>query len=184
MSERISITRALMAAAVGLATLASGCGGGKAPAPQPEPAVVTITPAELERSAMRTLDLHTGPERSTVVAVGPIVESLEPMVREALRPRMNRHARDLTDLYGALHAGQRTEMARLATAIADEPQIAPSGPPDSANANIPAAFVEQQSALVERARAVAEAAEGADDAALARALEGLADGCAGCHTPR
>ncbi len=185
--ERVGGRRAAGALALLLGSALIACGGSK-PAAEPvtEAPPPTMTPAEVERNAHAALGLTTPEDHATAIAVGPLVDSIELTVREAVRPRMIRHGQDLTDLYGALRAGQRGEVARLARAIADEPQVAQAGPPDSANAGIPKAFFDRQAALADRARALAEAAKpgGGDEAELARALEGLADACNGCHGPR
>lgn len=163
-----------------LSSLVAGCGG-TAPAPtEPAPAV---TPAELQANAHVVLGLTTPPERTSTVIVGPLVDELGPEVRAAIHPRMVRHGKDLIDLYGAMQAGQRGEVARIAAAIADEPDIARSGPADSVNATVPAAFFERQAQLNASALALAKVAR-TPDGALAPAFEELAGACGGCHGPR
>lgn len=148
-------------------TVGPGCGG--TTAPSAAPAAAEPTPA--------------APSPAQIADVGPLVDEIDPTVREAVRPRMVRHGKDLADLYGAMRAGDRAEVARLAAAIAAEPDIAEAGPPDSVNAMIPAAFFEGQRRLERRARDLADVA-GATDGALGPAFESLADACDACHAPR
>lgn len=180
--KRVGRRRAASAAALLVGAALVACGG---PTPTAEPAEAAET-EPVDRSDAEPATPAASVGVAGALEVGPLVDAIDPMVREALRPRMIRHGKDLTDLYGALRAGQRAEVARLARAIADEPQVAEAGPPDSANAGIPRAFFDAQSTLADRAGALAAAAKpgGGDEAALARALEGLADACNGCHQPR
>lgn len=136
-------------------------GAAEAPAAEPPPAETPAPPAQ----------------------AGPLVESLPIEVRTLLEPRMIRHGRDLTDLYGAMKAGDAADVARLARAIADEPQVAAAGADDTLNAALPPAFFERQSELARRAEALATVAEAGDPAAIEAAFERLADGCGGCHAP-
>lgn len=131
------------------------------------------------RSAAEPSPANTG--AAETMAGAPA--ELSPEVRRLLRPRMTRHAKDLADIYGSMRRGELELVARLASAIADEPRIArpTKDAQDTLNQALPARFFVAQDALAERAGALAAAAKRGDVPAARAAFDAMTAECLGCH---
>jgi hypothetical protein len=123
---------------------------------------------------------HWQPER---LAERRAATTLPAEVRARLRPRMRRHAEAMTALTNAVMMLDRDRVTRATTELLADPQLAR---PLSAEAaalagELPPVFAELEGALQQHARALAAAAQAADDDALVAADAHLAFTCAGCH---
>ena len=114
----------------------------------------------------------------------PAPEHVPSETRAEVRARMGRHGETMSNLVRSVVLLDRPTIRGLATRIADEEMIALTDKAirDKRRLNLPQEFFAEQSSLSAAARALAAAAEAADDAALADQFSALTRTCVGCHS--
>lgn len=109
---------------------------------------------------------------------------LPPLARQILRQRMDRHGDDLQLLLAAVLMLNEPLTERLATQIAETPQLAKVGGSDGdlLNASLPSRFFALQDQLSTQAKALAKAAHEVDHPGMAKAFGELTSTCVRCHS--
>jgi hypothetical protein len=113
----------------------------------------------------------------------PEPEFFPPLAREILHRRMNRHGEDMLALVSSILMLNHQVSETLATEIVREPLLGRPTPadPDTLNVQLPARFFGLQDELKDRARSVAQAAQGKHNQKLVQSLGRLIETCVSCH---
>ncbi|MGZ3404835.1 MAG: hypothetical protein ACXVDD_18545 [Polyangia bacterium] len=121
--------------------------------------------------------------RSIVRPPSHLVTTLSADVRERLRPRMRRHAAVMSELTNAVDDLNDTRIARAATAVLDDPQVARPLSAEAAalETELPPLFHDFEEALRGKTEALLAAAQTHDGERIAMAHAELAWTCAQCH---
>jgi cytochrome c556 len=101
-----------------------------------------------------------------------------------LEKRMGKHGDDLEWLLANVLMLNRENVEATAHKIATTPRLARpvAGQDDMLNSLLPARFFDLQEQLTDRANALAAAAHGRDDKAMAKAFGQLTETCVACHS--
>jgi hypothetical protein len=114
----------------------------------------------------------------------PEPEWLPSEAREMLTARMDRHGEVMMLLLVSVMTLQHADTELLAEQVAAEPRIGrpATGEQGTISALLPPRFFTLQDELVDRARAVANAARANDNSRTVRAYGQLAETCVSCHS--
>lgn len=111
-------------------------------------------------------------------------EYLPQLARQLLKKKMRRHGADMTQLFLSTTLLQHEKTRILASEISKEVRLSrPTvGGEDDLNTALPEKFFVLQDEVRARARNLAEAAKGTDDAEMAKSFGLLMQTCVECHS--